>query len=190
MSRNRGSELRAVLAIAVLQLRRMARDRTALLFTVVLPVVIILVIGTTFGGGRFGVGVVDEDGSAASRALVRALSRNDAVEVTRYGSLDRLRPDVRLDAVTAGLVIPAGYGAALARGDTASVALIADPTSTAAVAVQATVRGLVGDEAVVVAASRAAGDDEAPGRAAAGVGLARFAFALGDGRLENSNWRL
>jgi ABC-2 type transport system permease protein len=156
-----------VLAIAVLQLRRMARDRTALLFTVVLPVVIILVIGTTFGGGRFGVGVVDEDGSAASRALVRALSRNDAVEVTRYGSLDRLRPDVRPDAVTAGLVIPAGYGAALARGDTASVALIADPTSTAAVAVQATVRGLVGDEAVVVAASRAAGDDEAAGRAAA-----------------------
>jgi ABC-2 type transport system permease protein len=89
------------------------------------------------------------------------------VEVTRYGSLDRLRPDVRLDAVTAGLVIPAGYGAALARGDTASVTLIADPTSTAAAPVQATVRGLVGDEAVVVAASRAAGGDEAAGRAAA-----------------------
>ena len=63
--------------------------------------------------------------------------------------------------VSAGVVIPDGYGAALDAGEDATVALVADPTSTSAAAVQAGVRATVGDRAAVVAAGRAAAGEGA-----------------------------
>jgi ABC-2 type transport system permease protein len=160
--------LAAALTIAGIQLRRMVRDRTALVFTLVLPLAIILVVGSAFGGRRgFDVGVVDADHTAASRALVAALERNGALHVRHYGSLKGLRPDVRLNSVAAGVVVPAGYGADLARGDRATVTLVADPTSNASAAVQAAVRGSVSDQAVVLAAARAAGGSPSAREAAA-----------------------
>jgi ABC-2 type transport system permease protein len=159
---------RAVAAIAANQMQRTVRDRTALFFSLVLPVVIIVVIGTTFGGASaLDVGVVDQDGSAASRALVAALDRRAGLDVTAYGSVGAMRPEVRLDTVAAGIVIPAGYGAALRGGDDATIDLIADPTSSSEAAVQASVRGAIGNQAVVIAAGRAAGGDEASARTAA-----------------------
>jgi linearmycin/streptolysin S transport system permease protein len=159
---------RAVAAIAASQMQRTVRDRTALFFSLVLPVVIIVVIGTTFGGASaLDVGVVDQDGSAASRALVAALDRRAGLDVTAYGSVGAMRPEVRLDTVAAGIVIPAGYGAALRGGDDATIDLIADPASSSEAAVQASVRGAIGNQAVVIAAGRAAGGDEASARTAA-----------------------
>jgi ABC-2 type transport system permease protein len=159
---------RAVAAIAANQMQRTVRDRTALFFSLVLPVVIIVVIGTTFGGASaLDVGVVDQDGSAASRALVAALDRRAGLDVTAYGSVGAMRPEVRLDTVAAGIVIPAGYGAALRGGDDATIDLIADPASSSRAAVQASVRGAIGNQAVVIAAGRAAGGDEAAARTAA-----------------------
>ena len=155
--------LRAVATIAGSELRRTFRDRTAVFFLLVVPLAIILLIGTTFGGSdSLDVGVVDHDRSDESRALVDGLA---AIEgVATYGSTDTLRRDVRSGAVGAGVVIPDGYGADLAAGEDGRVVLIADPTSTATVAVQSAVRSAIGDRAVVVAAGRAvagAGDDRA-----------------------------
>jgi ABC-2 type transport system permease protein len=174
MRRSFLGSLGAVLTIAGIQLRRTVRDRTALVFTLILPLAIILVVGSAFGGDQaFKVGVIDNDHTAASRALVAALDHNGALKVERYGSLDSLRPDVRLNSVAAGVIIPAGYGTDLARGDRTSVTLMADPTSNASAAVQAAVRGSVSDQAIVLAAARASGD-----RAGAASTAARLARTL------------
>jgi ABC-2 type transport system permease protein len=174
MRRSVLGSLGAVLTIAGVQLRRVVRDRTALVFTLVLPLAIILVVGSAFGGDQaFKVGVIDKGDTAASRALVAALDRNGALRVERYGSLDSLRPDVRLNSVAAGVIIPAGYGTDLARGDRTSVTLMADPTSNASAAVQAAVRGSVSDQAIVLAAARASGD-----RGGAATTAARLARTL------------
>jgi ABC-2 type transport system permease protein len=150
---------RAVATIAANELRRTVRDRTALFFLVVLPVVIIVLIGVTFGGAQgVDVGVIDRDGTPASESLVAALDRNDGLDVRRVDSLDELRRDVRTGAVSAGLVVPDGYGADLARGGDATVELIADPASGSAAAVQASVRGAIGDAAVQIAAARTAAE--------------------------------
>jgi ABC-2 type transport system permease protein len=149
--------VRAVAAIAVNEVRRTSRERVAMFFIVVLPVVIILIIGTTFGTtDTVEVGVVDLDGSAASASLVAALDRRDGVTVDRYDALRTLRRDVRLGSVAAGLVVPAGYGDAIDRGGDAAVEMLADPTSGSAAAAQATVRAAVGDAAVDIAAVRLA----------------------------------
>lgn len=157
---------RAIGTIAALFLRRTVRDRVALFFIVALPVVIILIIGSTFGSMEsFDVGVLDRDGSEASADLVATLDRSDAIGVERFDSLDELRREVRTGTLSAGLVVPGGYGAGLGRGDGATVGLIADPTSASAAAVQAAVRAGVGDAGVQIAAARTAaeatGADEA-----------------------------
>jgi ABC-2 type transport system permease protein len=167
---------RAIGTIAALFLRRTVRDRVALFFIVALPVVIILIIGTTFGSMEsFDVGVLDRDDTAASADLVATLDRGDAIGVERFDSLDELRREVRTGTLSAGLVVPDGYGAGLDRGDGATVELIADPTSASAAAVQAAVRAGVGDVGVQIAAARTAaeatGADEATAADQAG-GLA------------------
>src|SRR4029450_6549814 len=111
MRRSVLGSLGAVLTVPGVHLRRVVRDRTALVFTLVLPLAIILVVGSAFGGDQaFKVGVIDKDDTAASRALVAALDRNGALRVERYGSLDSLRPDVRLNSGAAGVVNPARCG--------------------------------------------------------------------------------
>ncbi len=149
--------MRAIATIAANEVRRVARERVAMFFIVVLPIVIILIIGTTFGAtDTVEVGVVDLDGSDASASLVAALDRRDGVTVDRYDALRTLRRDVRLGSVAAGLVVPAGYGDAIDRGDDVAVEMLADPTSGSAAAAQATVRAAIGDAAVAVAAARLA----------------------------------
>ena len=148
-------KLRAVAAISANDMRRVARDRVALFFMVVLPVVLIVFIGTTFGDEEgVDVGVLDLDGTEASAALIAALDRGDGVSVRDYDDRRDLRRDVRVDTMSAAVVVPAGYGAGLARGEEVTVELIAEPTSSRAAVVQATVRAAVGDEAVRVAAAR------------------------------------
>jgi ABC-2 type transport system permease protein len=150
----------AVAAIAGNEVRRLVRDRVALLFVVLLPTAIILLIGSTFGAAEgLDVGVIDRDGTAESRALVDGLRDTEGVDV--YRDEGDLRRDIRTGVVSAGLVIPDGYGAALDAGDDATVALVADPTSKSAAAVQAAVRATVGDRAAVVAAGRAAAGEGA-----------------------------
>ncbi|HZM32710.1 MAG TPA: ABC transporter permease [Acidimicrobiales bacterium] len=156
----------AVAAIAGNEVRRLVRDRVALLFVVLLPTAIILLIGSTFGAAEgLDVGVIDRDGTAESRALVDGLRDTEGVDV--YHDEGNLRRDIRTGVVSAGVVIPDGYGKAVDAGDDATVTLVADPTSTSAAAVQAGVRATVGDRAAVVAAGRAAaGEGADPGAVA------------------------
>ena len=154
-----GSAPRQAAAIAGANLRRTFRDRTALFFIVVLPVVIIVVIGSTFGGDEdaFEVGVVDGDrGSALSRELVARLRRSDVLDLASYRTVGGLRRAVRREELAAGLVVPPGYEAALRGGGQARLQLVADPTSDATPAVRAAVAAAVSGQGVVAAAARVA----------------------------------
>lgn len=177
--------MRAIATIAANEVRRVARERVAMFFIVVLPIVIILIIGTTFGAtDTVEVGVVDLDGSDASASLVAALDRRDGVTVDRYDALRTLRRDVRLGSVAAGLVVPAGYGDAIDRGDDVAVEMLADPTSGSAAAAQATVRAAIGDAAVDIAAARLAA-----GAAAIDAADAERAVAALDGQVDRAGVR-
>jgi ABC-2 type transport system permease protein len=147
---------RAVLAIAGNELRRVARDRVALIVGIAVPIVIMLVVGSAFGSedDALDVGLLDRDRTPASADLVASLEDAGGLSVTTYDDPDDLRLDVRTDVVNAGLVVPRGYGDDLERGRTVPVEMLVDPTSTAAAAVSATVQGAVSDESVRLAAGR------------------------------------
>jgi ABC-2 type transport system permease protein len=160
--------LAAVAAITASDVKRVARDRVALFFIVVLPIVLIVFIGTTFADEEgVEVGVLDLDGSDASASLVAALDRGEGIATRDYDDRRELRRDVRVDTISAAVVVPAGYGERLDRGDDVTVELIAEPSSTRAAVVQASVRAAVGDEAVRVAAARLYADAGGSGPGAA-----------------------
>jgi ABC-2 type transport system permease protein len=142
--------------MAGVTLRRLARDRLALFFIVLLPVVIILVIGVTFGDGsdRLPVGVLDQGGGPLGAGLEADLAASPALDPRGYGSLDALRKAVRRGVVAAGVVVPAGYDDALRAGRAADVAFVVDQTRPAPAAVRSAVAAAVSRQAAMVQAAR------------------------------------
>lgn len=104
-------------------LRLFVRDRTALFFLLVLPIGLGAVMGTAMGGGMMGGGtksrkiaiaIEDLDRTPRSQDLVEAVSGVSALRVEVMSDVRRLVAD---GDRAGGLVIPEGYGAALAAGD-------------------------------------------------------------------------
>ncbi len=143
--------------MAGVTLRRLARDRLALFFVVLLPVVIILVIGVTLGqegSDRLPVGVVDQGGGPLGAELQADLATSPALEPRGYDSLDALRKAVRRGVVAAGVVVPAGYDQALRAGRDAQVTFVVDQTRSAPAAVRTAVAAAVTRQAAIVRAAR------------------------------------
>lgn len=122
-----------VLAIALKDLRTFSRQRASLFFTFIWPVCVAVLFGVLFGGDRttprISVAVVDEDGTAESKAFVsRMLSRDtfDGVAATRPEALEAVRKGQRAAAV----ILRPGFGAASSRmfyGAPPEVQLYTDP---------------------------------------------------------------
>ncbi len=105
------------LAIALVSLRRITRDRTSMFFIVLLPVVVILVIGVTVGGqSSVRVAAVDLDHSPAAAGLVHALGTTPGITLVHVADVDAARTAVRRGQQDVAVVIPAGYGARLTAG--------------------------------------------------------------------------
>jgi ABC-2 type transport system permease protein len=124
---------------------------------VLLPVVIILVIGITFGeeeSDRLPVGVLDQDGGPLGAELQADLATSPALEPRSYDSLDALRKAVRRGVVAAGVVVPAGYDQALRAGRDAQVSFVVDQTRSAPAAVRTAVAAAVTRQAAIVRAAR------------------------------------
>lgn len=138
------SDLRAALAFSAVVLRVMARDRAALFFIVVLPVVVIVIIGTTFGEqGRLELGLARTGDGPVAQRVEQALASQGGVKLRRYDDAAELARDVRRQRLVAGVVVDAAADEAVAAGGEGRVRLIASPASqsglTARIAVQAAV---------------------------------------------------
>ena len=162
-------------------LRRLARDRLALFFLVLLPVVIIAIIGITFGDAaseRLPVGIADEGAGPLGDQLRAGLAASPALDPRAYDDTDALRKAVRRGVVSAGVVLPAGYDQALRAGRPAEVTFVVDQTRPAPAPVRSAVSAVVARQAAEVKAARFAAEQ-------AGVpfdtALAR-ARALADGQ--------
>lgn len=100
------------------------RDRTALIFTLLLPIFLMGLFGTIFGGKSLAVsvGVVDGDHTGLSAALIRALSSQQGLKIeigTQAHELDRLNHD---DIVLLAS-IPSGFQKAVKTASLAPAAI-------------------------------------------------------------------
>lgn len=153
--------LRRVIAnVARTDLRRLLNDRTALFFTVALPLMIIYIIGLAFGDEDFRpeVGIADLDATPAAAALAGQLP--DRLDPVVFTDADALTEAVRGADVFAGLVIPAGFADALAGGgDGVEVTIVTDATRTGSASVAALLQGAADSAARRAAVARAVADD-------------------------------
>jgi ABC-2 type transport system permease protein len=147
-------------------LRRLARDRLALFFLVLLPVVIIAIIGITFGDAaseRLPVGIADEGAGPLGDELRAALAASPALDPRAYDDTDALGKAVRRGVVSAGVVLPAGYDQALRAGRAAEVTFVVDQTRPAPAPVRSAVSAVVARQAAQVKAARFAADNAGVG---------------------------
>ncbi|MDF5757984.1 ABC transporter permease [Spongiactinospora sp. TRM90649] len=151
-----------VLAIAGVGLRMAVKDRTSVFFMAVMPFLMVFMMGLMFGGGqRLSVGVAGGDGPLPKR-LAAALAEGGRVEVVRLDGEAALREAVERGEVGGGLLIPAGYAAAVGGGATAEVRYLSRPSDPQGMELAALVRSAVLREA-------------------GSVGAAAFGAAHGDG---------
>jgi ABC-2 type transport system permease protein len=150
------------LVMAGSALRRLARDRLAMFFVVLLPVVIIAIIGITFGDAgsqRLPVGVVGEGAGPLGADLRTGLAASGALEPRAYDDEDALRKAVRRGVVAAGVVLPAGYDQGLRAGRDAQVTFVVDQTRPAPAPVRSAVAAVVARQAAQVRAARFAAEE-------------------------------
>jgi ABC-2 type transport system permease protein len=149
------------LVMAGSALRRLARDRLALFFLVLLPVVIILIIGLAFGDAgseRLPVGVADEGAGRLGSELRAGLETSPALDARAYDDADALGKAVRRGVVAAGVVVPAGYDEALRAGRRADVTFVTDQSRPAPAPVRSAVAAVVARQAAEVKAARLAAE--------------------------------
>ena len=147
-----------VLAIAASGLRRMFRDRSNYFFVFILPLGIIVIIGSLFGSGfQPTIGLVAPD-SGAGAVLAERLETLDDVAVVRYADTDDLVLAVERSVVQAGVSIGPDFADDLAADRPGGVGYVSRPDS-AGPQLQALVTAVVTEFSYQVLAARVEGDD-------------------------------
>ena len=166
--------MRPVLAIAAVELRRFLRDRSNIFFVFIFPLVLVLVLGSQFGGGgTTGSLVVAGAESDLRSAVVTALGDRD-VSVTLAGDDDALEQVAR-GRTDAALRIDDADADAYAAGEDVTLDIVASSQAGAPVTVQraqSAVRAVTaqqGQVAALTAAGVEAGAAAALDSAAQGV---------------------
>jgi ABC-2 type transport system permease protein len=110
--------MQALLALTVANIKSYVRDRAALFWTLAFPLIFIFMFGFIFQSGgesRLNLGWVDEDGSSAATQLRDGFATQEGTELTNAGK-DAALEQMRQGDVDAVILIPAGYGEAVAAG--------------------------------------------------------------------------
>ncbi len=157
-----------VLTIAGTNLRRFFRDRSTIFWVFIFPMLLILILGSAFGGESDPrLAVHDASAGPLSTDLVALLEEQPGIRVEGFGSRDEVLVTVERGEAEAGLVIPAEYDASLQGGAPVTVELMArDAEETQGI--QGHVEAALTEQAVVL---RAAGFVENEGVATYAEGL-------------------
>jgi ABC-2 type transport system permease protein len=143
-----------VLWIALEDLRRMFRVRTNIFFVFVFPMVLILVLGATFGGSFTPrLGVVSTGSGPLGAALLRQLEQTPHLRVVTVPDPAALLTQVERGNLAAGVIVPPGYDGAVRAGRAVNLRYLARPDQSSRQLGEA-VRGVVARQAALLGAAR------------------------------------
>ncbi len=110
------------------------RSRVGLFFSLIFPIILILLFGAIFSGGSSGpipVYVQNQDSSSpASTGFIAALNSTTAIKVTTVDSTVNFTQFLSSHSATDGIVIPSGFQAEYAAGKPVNVTIYGNPAST------------------------------------------------------------
>jgi len=156
----RAEDRMKALLIAQTSMRRFLRDRTALFFTIALPVLLIVIIGPATAGfddDDFPVGIVSGAEGEQATSLRRGLDGSPRVNLESYDDREDLAKAVRRGVVPAGLVIPDDYDERLRSGRPVDVTLLLDQTRGFPVAVRSVIGEIIATQGATIQAATFAG---------------------------------
>lgn len=143
-----------VIWIAATNLRRMFRVRTNIFFVFIFPMVLILVLGATFGGSSSPrLGVMAQGSGSLGTALVQQLEKTPQLRVVSVSDEAALLTQVERGNLAAGLVIPPGYDASIRAGHPVALRYMARPDQSSQ-QLGETVSGAVSKQAALLGAAR------------------------------------
>jgi ABC-2 type transport system permease protein len=132
----------AIRAFTATTFRVIASDRSTLFFTVVLPIGIITIIGTSYGGvGRVRVALVGAEDSTFASELARDLESGEGVEVMTGLDEDDARKDLRRFDLLLAVTLPDDVDQALVDGRVVEFGYLLNETDPDAFAVVGVVQG-------------------------------------------------
>jgi ABC-2 type transport system permease protein len=142
------------LAITTTNIKRMLRDPSTIFFVFIFPMLLILVLGASFGGAfQIKVGVAAAGTGPHASALVDEIGSIDDFDLIDYETTDALLNDVERGLVQIGVVVPADYDEVLAGGGVASVEFIGQ-LDLSAVQYRAAIDAAVANQSSVFRAAR------------------------------------
>jgi ABC-2 type transport system permease protein len=131
-----------ILSIVKYDLIKMLRDRTALIFAILLPVVFTLVTGYIFGsiGGSdkalcLPVGIANHDGSEYVRGLLAEVKKDKAIYIKEL-DVEELYSQVKNGDVEVSFIIPEGFSERVKQGKTPDIKVLKLPASSGFIAVE------------------------------------------------------
>ena len=144
----------SILAILGVGLRRVARDRTALFFMIVLPIGVILIIGATARGySTFRIGVVDNGAGQSGRQLVTALHQAPDLNVRTYSNISAAETAIPRSEISTAVILPAHLDSDLRAGKTVNVAVLAEQSNSTQQAAAQAVQSVISQQGSKVQAS-------------------------------------
>ncbi|MGB3186883.1 MAG: ABC transporter permease [Ornithinimicrobium sp.] len=134
--------IRVSLAIAAVELRRFLADRSNIFFVFIFPLVLVVVIGASFGGSGPSASVAIAGADSPLRSgIVQQLTQEDAADVS-YASEDAIREQVARGRTDAGLLISAEAATAFDEGQDVDLPVLVGSSANSQIASQ-TLRGAV-----------------------------------------------
>ena len=113
------------LAITTTNIKRMLRDPSTIFFVFIFPMLLILVLGASFGGGfKPKVGLLNEGDGVYAQTFVDEVSSNEDYDVITYDDFDVMLEEVERGIAHMGVVVPDDYDQALIAGETAEVQFV------------------------------------------------------------------
>jgi ABC-2 type transport system permease protein len=164
-----------VVVIAVTNLRRTFRIRTNIFTTFLFPMLLILILGATFGGSATPrLGVVSHGSAPLEAALLKQLEQTPRLHVVRVADTNALVTQIARGQLVAGLVVPSGYDASITGGSNVALDYRARLDQSSQQLVEA-VRGAVAKQATLLGAARFAVTERAATNFPAGLAAANTA---------------
>lgn len=161
------------LAITGVNVRRMVREPSTIFFVFVFPMLLILVLGASFGGGFTPkVGVLTEGDGSYGAAFAAEIAAIEDLETVPYSDTGALLEDVGRGILQMGVVIPVDYDARLRSGQVATVDYVGR-LDLSTVQYRSTIEAVAAAQGAVFRAARLLQDE----------GLAPFEDAVEDARL-------
>ncbi len=139
--------MRSFLKIFVYDLKVTLRQREALFWLLIFPLLLMVILGIVFGSAgdvKLKIGLVDLDGSEISQAVINAFQGIDAL-VVEVGDEEAERAALRDGDRNGVLIIPAGFSERLMAGKASEVTVIINQSElTTAQITSSTLRGIMG----------------------------------------------